>query len=177
MISHKLVCVVAMAENNVIGDGRDLLWHLPGDLKRVKTLTMGCPLIMGRKTWDSIGRALPGRASIVLTRDKNWSADGAITVTSLDEAITASKAWLAEQETQENRIILFGGGQIYKLGLPRCQEIEMTRVAASPDAEAKFPEFEETEWVSENLETFEASDTAPAFSYHRLTRRGAPVSV
>ena len=71
MGQFKLVCVVAMADNRVIGDGDDLLWHLPGDLRRVKALTMGCPLIMGRKTWESIGRPLPGRASIVLTRDKS----------------------------------------------------------------------------------------------------------
>jgi dihydrofolate reductase len=65
-------------ENRVIGDGKGLIWHIPDDLKRVKTLTMGCPLIMGRKTWDSIGRPLPGRASIVMTRDADWAADGAI---------------------------------------------------------------------------------------------------
>lgn len=70
----QMVCVVAMARNRVIGDGSGLIWHLPGDLKRVKELTMGCPLIMGRRTWDSIGRALPGRLSIVLTRNSDWSA-------------------------------------------------------------------------------------------------------
>ncbi|MGC6517494.1 MAG: dihydrofolate reductase, partial [Candidatus Puniceispirillaceae bacterium] len=78
LVNTQLVAVVAMAANRVIGDGDDLLWHLPGDLRRVKELTMGCPLIMGRKTWESIGRPLPGRASIVLTRDPNWQADGAI---------------------------------------------------------------------------------------------------
>ncbi|MDG1030434.1 MAG: dihydrofolate reductase, partial [Alphaproteobacteria bacterium] len=76
MSSFELVCVVAMAQNRVIGDGSGLVWHLPDDLKRVKALTMGCPLIMGRKTWESIGRALPGRASIVMTRDKSWQAKG-----------------------------------------------------------------------------------------------------
>ena len=177
MTSFKLVCVVAMAENHVIGDGTDLLWHLPGDLKRVKSLTMGCPLIMGRKTWDSIGRPLPGRASIVLTRDENWSAEGAIRVSSLDEAIQAGKAWLSAQDTGEERLILFGGGQIYKIGLPLCQEIELTRVVLNPDAEAKFPEFDLAEWDEETLETFPPSETAPAFSYHRLTRNGAVISV
>ena len=74
----QMVCVVAMARNRVIGDGSDLIWHLPGDLKRVKELTMGCPLIMGRRTWESIGRALPGRLSIVLTRNSGWSAPEAL---------------------------------------------------------------------------------------------------
>ena len=86
-MTTKLVAVVAMASNRVIGDGEDLLWHLPGDLKRVKQLTMGCPLIMGRKTWDSIGRPLPGRASIVMTRDEQWQAQGAIRASSLDDAV------------------------------------------------------------------------------------------
>ena len=120
---------------------------------------------------------MPGRASIVLTRDKSWSAEGAISVGSIEAAIAAGKRWLAEQGTGENRLILFGGGEIYKLGLPLCQEIELTRVAASPEAEAKFPEFNIDEWQSEDFETFGASETAPAFSYHRLTRRGSPVIV
>jgi hypothetical protein len=83
MVMIHMTAVVAMAENRVIGDGTGLIWHIPDDLKRVKTLTMGCPLIMGRKTWDSIGRPLPGRASIVMTRDADWAADGAIGVATM----------------------------------------------------------------------------------------------
>ena len=82
--------VVAMAANQVIGDGAGLIWHLPDDLKRVKALTMGCPLIMGRKTWDSIGRPLPGRGSIVLTRDQHWHSEGAITVHDFNAALVAA---------------------------------------------------------------------------------------
>ena len=93
----QMVCVVAMARNRVIGDGSDLIWHLPGDLKRVKELTMGCPLIMGRRTWESIGRALPGRISIVLTRNSDWSAPEAVAVQTIDEAIEAGAKWLAQQ--------------------------------------------------------------------------------
>ena len=87
--------VVAMATNRVIGDGTGLIWHLPDDLKRVKSLTMGCPLIMGRKTWQSIGRPLPGRGSIVLTRDLNWQAEGAVVVHDFEAALAAAKAWVA----------------------------------------------------------------------------------
>ena len=87
MVMVTMVAVVAMAENRVIGDGKGLIWHIPNDLKRVKMLTMGCPLIMGRKTWDSIGRPLPGRASIVMTRDGSWTADGAIAVLNIEAAI------------------------------------------------------------------------------------------
>ena len=75
-LKNPIVCIVAMNQNRVIGDGNDLLWHLPGDLKRLKIITMGTPLIMGRKTWDSIGRPLPGRASIVLTKSLFWKAEG-----------------------------------------------------------------------------------------------------
>ena len=177
MSSYRIVCVVAMAENRVIGDGQDLLWHLPGDLKRVKALTMGCPLIMGRKTWDSIGRPLPGRASIVLTRDVNWSAEGAISVPSLEAAIAAGKNWLAAQNSDEKRLILFGGGQIYQMGLPLCQEIELTKVGLSPEADAKFPEIDETGWDISDLDAFAASESSPAFSYHTMTRRGTPLTV
>ena len=77
-----------MNENRIIGDGKNLLWNLPGDLKRLKKITMGSPLIMGRKTWDSIGRPLPGRANIVLTKSISWRADGAIVVNSFEDAIT-----------------------------------------------------------------------------------------
>ena len=90
-MTTKLVAVVAMASNRVIGDGEDLLWCRA--LKRVKQLTMGCPLIMGRKTWDSIGRPLPGRASIVMTRDEQWQAQGATRASSLDDAIAKGNAW------------------------------------------------------------------------------------
>ena len=91
MVMIHMTAVVAMAENRVIGDGKGLIWHIPDDLKRVKMLTMGCPLIMGRKTWDSIGRPLPGRASIVMTRDSAWAADGATTVSTMTAAIAAAR--------------------------------------------------------------------------------------
>lgn len=176
-MDFELVCVVAMAENRVIGDGTDLLWHLPGDLKRVKALTMGCPLVMGRKTWDSIGRPLPGRASIVLTRDARWSADGAMRAGHLTEAFEMGKDWLTQQGQGENRLILFGGGEIYRLGLDYCAVIELTKVATAPDAAAKFPEINPDDWSTDDIAAFEAGDTHPAFSYHRLTRRSAPESL
>ena len=94
MAMLNMIAVVAMSENRVIGDGKGLIWHIPNDLKRVKTLTMACPLIMGRKTWDSIGRPLPGRASIVMTRDRSWAADGAIAVPNLEAAIKAARSWI-----------------------------------------------------------------------------------
>ena len=83
-----------MNEDRIIGDGKNLLWHLPGDLKRLKKMTMGSPLIMGRKTWDSIGRPLPGRANIVLTKSISWSPAGAIVVNSFKDAINKADEWI-----------------------------------------------------------------------------------
>ena len=171
MTSYELVCVVAMAQNRVIGDGSGLVWHLPDDLKRVKALTMGCPLIMGRKTWESIGRPLPGRASIVMTRDKAWQADGAITVTSLDRAIKAGKAWLDEQDGNENRLILFGGGQIYAEGLSRCNRIEMTLIETTPDQGVVFPETSSQDWDERCLKPHPKDGDVPSFRYQRMTRK------
>ena len=125
--------VVAMATNRVIGDGTGLIWHLPDDLKRVKSLTMGCPLIMGRKTWQSIGRPLPGRGSIVLTRDQNWQAEGAIVVHDFNAALMSAKAWIVANNPECEKIILFGGGEIYQMGLDYCHEIELTVIDISPD--------------------------------------------
>ncbi len=162
-----MVCVVAMANNRVIGDGEGLIWHLPGDLARVKKITMGCPLIMGRRTWVSIGKALPGRASIVLTRDTSWKADGAIAVHSLKDAIINGKNWLLKQKSQETRLILFGGGEIYSLGIDLCQTIELTRVDANPRGGSKFPNIDWQEW--DELETYshKAGSDHPSFSHHR----------
>ena len=171
-VEFQMVCVVAMARNRVIGDGDDLIWHLPGDLKRVKQLTMGCPLIMGRRTFESIGRALPGRLSVVLTRNDNWQAEGAVAVPSLDAAIEVSKDWLIQQQAEESRLILFGGGQIYAAGLPYCQMIEATFVEVEPADGVRFPAFEQSDWTDETLERFPAKEDIPGFSYHRLTRTG-----
>ncbi|MEK9622343.1 MAG: dihydrofolate reductase [Alphaproteobacteria bacterium] len=175
----EMIAVVAMAKNRVIGDGAGLIWHLPDDLKRVKALTMGCPLIMGRKTWDSIGRPLPGRASIVLTRDAGWTADGAVTTTNLDAAIAASKDWIAETDDARNAIILFGGGQIYEMGLSLCNRIELTVIDAAPDGGADaalFPDLAAEEWTRTITETRAATDDVPGFRYETLIRK-SPVFV
>ena len=164
-----MICVVAVANNRIIGDGNNLLWHLPGDLSRVKRITMGCPLIMGRRTWASIGKALPGRASVVLTRDTTWSANGAIVVHNILDAISQSKLWLAQQQTEENRLILFGGGEIYNLGINYCQEIELTRVNLEPEAGTKFPDLNWKDWNEQNIEYCASGPNHPSYSYHRYT--------
>lgn len=171
----EMVCVVAMARNRVIGDGTGLIWHLPGDLKRVKALTMGCPLIMGRRTWDSIGRALPGRLSIVLTRNASWSAPDAVAVQTMEQAIEAGKKWLAAEGQNENRLILFGGGEIYAAGLDYCSLIEATIIDAAPEEGVRFPAYDETQWHDSLIDSIAGGDDHPAFHYHQLRRIGQPL--
>ena len=175
----EMVAVVAMAANRVIGDGDGLIWHLPADLKRVKALTMGCPLIMGRRTWDSIGRALPERASVVMTRDESWSAEGALRASSLEEAIDLSREWISQTEGARSEIILFGGGEIYAAGMAVCSRIEATIVDMTPDGGPKaamFPALTEAEWRREVLETVAADGDVPGYRYERLVR-ATPVRV
>ena len=172
---HEMTAVVAMAENRVIGDGKGLIWHIPNDLKRVKTLTMGCPLIMGRKTWDSIGRPLPGRGSIVLTRDQQWRADGATPVHTMEMAIAAARDWIATTDGARCMIILFGGGEIYRQGLDYCRVVESTIVAGAPDGGkdvAYFPELAANDWDIKLEADFPASGDTPAYRYERAVRRG-----
>ena len=164
--NYQMICVVAMTNNGVIGDGDGLIWHLPEDLSRVKRITMGCPLIMGRKTWDSIGRALPGRASVVLTRDTSWRANGAIAVHNIFDAISQGKNWLAQQTTEENRLILFGGGEIYRLGIDFCQEIELTKVNLKTQRGTKFPDINWKDWNELSKQYHTAGANYPSHSYH-----------
>lgn len=175
----EMVAVVAMAQNRVIGDGSNLLWHLPADLKRVKALTMGCPLIMGRRTWDSIGRALPGRASIVMTRDASWTGEGALRAASMDEAVRLARGWIAETDGARPEIILFGGGEIYAAGLALTNRIELTVIGFDVDggpAAALFPELDPAAWDRQVLEEVPGDGDVPAHRYESLTRK-VPVLV
>ena len=172
---NPIVCIVAMNQNRVIGDGNNLLWHLPGDLKRLKMITMGTPLIMGRKTWDSIGSPLPGRASIVLTKSLSWKAEGAIVANSFEVAIAKADLWIETNKKMDNRVIqnkifLFGGAQIYNIGLEYCDTIEMTKVNFSAVSGSRFPKLEEKGWKKTKLEHFESTTNSPEFSYWHYSR-------
>lgn len=153
----EIVLIAAVGENGEMGRNNELLWHLPGDLPRFKELTMGCPIIMGRKTFDSIGRALPGRLNIVLSANRDWSADGVTVVDSIDAALSSAKAANAD------KVFVIGGGQIYKLFLAYATSLEMTEVADSPIADTYFPNFSGGEFKEVKRET--TSDTNPKFDY------------
>lgn len=131
--------IVAMAENNAIGKDNKLLWHLPNDLKFFKNTTMGCPIIMGRKTYESIGRLLPGRQNIIISRDKQYQIDGAAVCNSLAEAIDA-----AEAET----VFVIGGGQIYTQALEEnlISNIYITKVHTVITGDTFFPELDANNW-------------------------------
>ena len=167
---YPVTAVVAMARNRVIGDGEKLLWHLPGDLPRVKALTMGRPLIMGRRTYLSIGRPLPGRGTIVLTRQSDWSAEGVITADDLDDAIAKAAAWIDADTSREKEIIIFGGGEIYAAFLPRTDRIDLTEIDLAPEGDAKFPELNQAEWREVGRDDRPAQEGVPAHAFVQLER-------
>ena len=130
--------IVAASTNNVIGVQGELPWRLSDDLKRFKAVTMGKPIIMGRKTWESIGRALPGRQNIVITRQPDYLADGCDVVESVDEAIAAAG--------DADEVMVIGGSQIYDMALPLASRLYLTRVHAEVEGDAFFPVVDESEW-------------------------------
>ncbi|MFH1044330.1 MAG: dihydrofolate reductase [Pseudomonadota bacterium] len=134
----RICLIVALAANRVIGKNNALPWRLPADLKRFKALTMGHPLLMGRKTHESIGRPLPGRRNLVITRNRDYSATGCEIVHSLDEAIAACRG------AQE--IFIGGGAELYRESLPRAHRLEFTEIQAEFEGDATFPEFSLAQW-------------------------------
>jgi len=152
-----LSIIVAMAENRVIGTDNDLPWHLPADLKYFKKTTLGKPIIMGRKTFDSIGRPLPGRQNIVITRNADWAHEGVDVAVSVDDAIVL--AGNAEE------VMITGGAQIYDLSLPQIDRLYITEVALSVDGDAKFPELNMQEWQEVSRENYPAEDDKPAYAF------------
>jgi dihydrofolate reductase len=133
--------IVAASENNVIGKDNQLLWNLPNDMKFFKNTTWGFPVIMGRKTFDSLGKALPGRTNIVITRQSDWKANNVQVVRTLDDSIKAAVA-----ATDAKEIFIIGGGQIFEQALPQTNRVYLTRVHTVIDGDAYFPVLPETEW-------------------------------
>lgn len=136
-----MVCVsliVAVAKNGVIGVNNTLPWHLPEDLKRFRALTMGHHIIMGRKTYDSLGRLLPGRTTVIVTRNKNYQVEGAIVAHSLEDAIKACGS--------DDEVFLIGGAELYQDGLKWAKKLYLTEIDASYEGDAHFPEFGVSDW-------------------------------
>ena len=140
MSEARIVLVVAVSRNGVIGRDGDLPWRLPSDLKRFKALTLGKPVLMGRRTWDSIGRPLPGRPNIVVTRDPAFSAPGAEVAASLDAGLAAARREAAALGVDE--VCVIGGGQIYAQVFDRADILHVTYVEADIDGDTRFPEID-----------------------------------
>ncbi|MBW8192316.1 type 3 dihydrofolate reductase [Neiella marina] len=130
----RISLIAAMGRNRVIGKDNKMPWHMPADLKHFKAVTMGKPVVMGRKTFESIGRPLPGRMNIVVTRDEDYRADGVEVVRSPTQAIE-----LASKATED--VMIIGGGQIYQHFLPMATDLYLTFIDAEPEGDAYFPEW------------------------------------
>jgi dihydrofolate reductase len=148
--------VVAASDNNVIGKNNKLLWHLPNDLRFFKNTTWGMPVVMGRKTFDSVKKPLTGRTNIIITRDRSWQAEGVIVVPSLEEALSES----AKTDALETFIV--GGGEIYRQSMPMVHRLYITRVHAEFDGDTFFPEIDMQEW---NLVSNKHFDTDERHAY------------
>ncbi len=132
--------VVAASENNVIGKNNKLPWNLPNDLKFFKNTTWAMPVIMGRKTFESTGRPLPGRTNIVITRREDWNADGVIVVNDMEKALKAAA------DTDAKEAFIIGGGEIFKDNITKVDKIYITRVHAVVEGDAYFPEIDPSQW-------------------------------
>jgi dihydrofolate reductase len=146
---RRLTLVAAYADNRVIGDHGRIPWHLADDFAHFKATTMGGTLVMGRATYDSIGRPLPGRTTVVVTRNPDWSAEGVLVAHSLDEALA-----LAAEQAGETYVA--GGAEIYEQALPLATHQVLTEVPLAPEGDAYYPEFDRAEWVETRREPREA---------------------
>ena len=144
--------IVAASENNAIGKENRLLWYLPNDLKYFKNITWGMPVVMGRKTFEAVNKALPGRFNIVITSQPGWKADGVVTAKGFDEAI------MNAVETNCKEVFIIGGGEIYKEAIEKADMIYMTRVHAQLEGDTFFPEIDQKKWRLEDNKDFEKDE-------------------
>ncbi|MDR3490622.1 MAG: dihydrofolate reductase [Gammaproteobacteria bacterium] len=156
----RISAVIARSENNVIGLNNKLPWHMPADLKHFKQLTLGKPILMGRKTYESIGKPLPGRQNIILTQDKNFSAPNCTVVHSIAEAVKAAEG--------NDELCVIGGAQLFESMLGQIQTLYLTVIHADFDGDAYFPLLNPVEWHEIQRETFPADESNP-YSYSFIT--------
>ncbi|MFN3529135.1 MAG: dihydrofolate reductase [Bacteroidia bacterium] len=157
-----LALIVAAAQNGAIGKDNQLLWHISDDLKRFKALTMGKTCIMGRKTYESIGKPLPGRNFVIISRQAGYQVPGALVVSSFEAAL--------RQCVPDQECMVIGGAEIYKLALPKAKKIYLTRVHADFEADTFFPDLGD-EWMIENMSPKFSTDNGLEYQYFDLFRK------
>ena len=159
-----IIMIAAVAENNALGKNNELVWHLPNDFKRFKSLTTNHHIIMGRKTFESFPKALPNRVHVVITRQSDYNPEGCIVVDSIEKAIAICP------ENEDSYII--GGGEIYNLGMEHADILEITKVHHSFDADTYFPEIDKSDWqIVESEENFKDEKHLYDYTYETYIRR------
>ena len=156
-----LALIAACAHDRVIGRDNDMPWHLPADLKHFKAMTLGKPIIMGRKTWDSLGRPLPGRLNLVVSRQSGIQLEGAEVYGRLEDALSRAEEWAREQGVDE--LMLIGGGQLYAQALPQADRLYLTRIDLEVEGDAFFPEF--SGWECVDRQAHPATGDTPAYAF------------
>jgi dihydrofolate reductase len=146
----RVTLVVAVAANGVIGDQGRLPWHLPEDLKRFRQLTMGHTIVMGRKTWESIGRLLPGRRTVIVTRQPDYRVEGATVVHGLDDALATARG--------EEEVFVIGGNEIFAAAFPRADRLQVTEIDADFPGDTTFPDYDRGEWREVSRESHRTAD-------------------
>lgn len=165
----RLALIAALAENRVIGTRNALPWRVKNDFRRFRALTMGKPLIMGRKTFESIGKPLDGRDNIVLTRKASATIDGAIVAGSLEEALSLAADRAAARGVDE--IFVIGGGELFKEALPLAERLYLTHIEAVPEGDAYFPDVSPEDWMETAREPIAASEGDTARAVHAVYER------
>lgn len=159
--------IVAMDENGLIGNNNDLPWRLPADLKRVKEITYGHILVMGRKNHESIGRPLPERRNVILTRNKDYTSEGCEVIHEPFDIL---------KEVEEKEIFIFGGTEIYKIYLPYVQTMYITRIHESFEGDTYFPEVDMNEWEEVCLERHDPDEKNKySYTFYIYDRKGNPI--
>jgi dihydrofolate reductase len=171
MTDIPIAAIVAAADNDVIGRNNALPWDLPADLAYFKRRTMGKPIVMGRRTFESIGRPLPGRSNIVISRQSAYAPDGVRVVASLEQAMELAEDIALIDGAEE--LVVIGGAQIYALSLPLLSRLYLTRVHTEPQGDAWLPAIDWQEWVEAEREDHAAEGAYPACTFLTYTRRNA----
>lgn len=166
----KISMIVAVAENGAIGKDNKMLWHIPEDFKYFKAMTMGKPMIMGRKTYESIGRPLPGRLNIVVTRDETWQVDGVQVEHDLNNALEAAFADARAKNVTE--VMIAGGSQIYQQAMEQADRIYYTEIHKNYDHDASFPALDKALWQEVSREDHDGDgDQKPNYSFVVFERK------